>query len=349
MRDEQDAGRIPSLFFSESREECLAKARWPKPPAQHHNPSPGSRAGLPAPRPEPRGGVGAVSGASIPVRRWPWAGVQMRPCLVSVDPGGRQLCDLGPGEQRLEGLAGGQKRGRIDRIDMTQVPFDAVCQRRPGQVRRPDDQRPAVARKCEHPGLGVKRDLCGLEHMQPARALKVGNQPQRRRFRHAQIVAGQEPQLAATVQQIAQMRQDQPHAGGHQEGYRQIDGARPVDQGAQMGVQRIFTARDQRAIMGHARQGTGCRQWRIKAQVDMAASLDQRHQRVRPLGLEEGLRGSDPSGKGRLLSGGKLPPAGHMTAGRESKACAVADQDNMGVTFYDGAGGGIAYRAGRVA
>jgi len=49
----------------------------------------------------------------------------------------------------------------------------------------------------------VERDLCGLEHMQPARALKVRDQPKRRRFRHAQIVAGQEPQFAAPVQQIA--------------------------------------------------------------------------------------------------------------------------------------------------
>jgi len=116
-----------------------------------------------------------------------------------------------------------------------------------------------------------------------------------------------------------------------------------------MGVQRIFTARDQRAIMGHARQGTGCRKWRIKAQVDMVASLDQRHSRGGALCLEEGLRRPDPGSKGRVICGGKLPPAGDMTTGRKGKTRAVADQDDLGVAFDDGAGRGIAESAGRVA
>ncbi|KPP88776.1 MAG: hypothetical protein HLUCCA08_18375 [Rhodobacteraceae bacterium HLUCCA08] len=144
------------------------------------------------------------------------------------------------------------------------------------------------------------------------------------------------------------MRQDQPDSRCHQEGHRQIDGARPVDQGAQMGMQRILAARDQRAIMGHARQGTGCRQWWIEAQVDMAASLDQRHSRGGARCLEEGLRRPDPGSKGRLICGGKLPPAGGMTTGRKGKTQAMADQDDLGVAFHDGAGGGIAERTARV-
>lgn len=81
----------------------------------------------------------------------------------------------------------------------------------------------------------------------------------------------------------------------------------------------------------------------------MAASLDKRHPRGGALGLEEGLRRPDPGGKGRLFCGGKFPPAGDMTTGRKGKTWAMADQDDLGVAFHDGAGGGIAHRAGRVA
>ncbi|MCC1482885.1 hypothetical protein [Roseibaca sp. Y0-43] len=81
----------------------------------------------------------------------------------------------------------------------------------------------------------------------------------------------------------------------------------------------------------------------------MATSLDQRHSRGGALGLEEGLRRPDPGSKGCLICGGKLPPAGDMTTGRKGKTRALADQDDLGVAFHDGAGGGIAQSAGRVA
>ena len=81
-------------------------------------------------------------------------------------------------------------------------------------------------------------------------------------------------------------------------------------------MQRIFTARDQRAIVGHARQGAGCYQWRIEAQVDMATSLDQCHPRGCALRLDKGLRGPDPGGEGRLFCGGQLTPPRNVTSGR---------------------------------
>ena len=83
--------------------------------------------------------------------------------------------------------------------------------------------------------------------------------------------------------------------------------------------------------------------------MDMACRLHHRHPRGCAFGFEEGLRGPDSGGKGRLLGSGKVPPAGHMTTGRKGEPHAVADQDDLGVAFHDGAGGGIAYSAGRVA
>ncbi|KQI67902.1 hypothetical protein AN189_12490 [Loktanella sp. 3ANDIMAR09] len=92
-----------------------------------------------------------------------------------------------------------------------------------------------------------------------------------------------------------------------------------------MSMERIFAARDQRPVVRHARQEAGCRQWWIEAQVDMATSLDKRHPRGRALGLEEGLRRSNPGGEGRLLCGGKVPPARQVTTGCEGETRAVAD------------------------
>lgn len=82
--------------------------------------------------------------------------------------------------------------------------------------------------------------------------------------------------------------------------------------------------------------------------MDMACHLDQRHPRGRALGLEEGLRGSDPRGEGRLLCHGKFPPPCDMTTGCKGETRAVADQDDMGVAFHDCAGSGIAQCAWRV-
>ena len=106
MRDEQDAGRIRAV---ESREECLAKAR-----GQNHQPStitlrPGRAQGC------QRLGLNLVRGGGGFRGFYRCAAGRGLGCdatrLVRVDPGGRQLCDLGPGEKRLESLAGGQKRG----------------------------------------------------------------------------------------------------------------------------------------------------------------------------------------------------------------------------------------------
>ena len=116
-----------------------------------------------------------------------------------------------------------------------------------------------------------------------------------------------------------------------------------------MVMQRILAARDQRAIMRHARQGARCHQRGIKAKVDMTVCLNQRHPRVRAVRLEKGLRRSDPSRKSRLLCGRKRPPPYNMTTGREGETCAVADQDDFGIAFDDGTSGGIAYCAGRSA
>jgi hypothetical protein len=79
----------------------------------------------------------------------------------------------------------------------------------------------------------------------------------------------------------------------------------------------------------------------------MTVSLNQRHLRFPALRLEKGLRRSNPSRKSRLLCGRKRLPPYNMTTGRESETCAVADQDDFGIAFDDGASGGIAYCAGR--
>jgi hypothetical protein len=68
-----------------------------------------------------------------------------------------------------------------------------------------------------------------------------------------------------------------------------------------MGMQRVFAARDQRAIMGHAWQEAGCHEWWIEAQMDMTAGLDQRHPRCRIRGFQKGLRRPDSGGKRGLL------------------------------------------------
>ena len=82
--------------------------------------------------------------------------------------------------------------------------------------------------------------------------------------------------------------------------------------------------------------------------MDMSASLDQRHPSGRALRLEKGLRRSDPGGKGSVFCGVKLPPLCDMTTGSEGETRAVADQDDLGVAFDDGAGGCITESAGSV-
>ena len=115
-----------------------------------------------------------------------------------------------------------------------------------------------------------------------------------------------------------------------------------------MGMQRIVAARDQGAIMGHARQRAGRHQGRIEAQMDMAAGLDKRHPRCRARRFQKGLRGADLGGERRLLYGSQLPPPCSMTARSKDKTGAEADQDDLGVSFHDGAGGGIAEDAGSI-
>ena len=82
--------------------------------------------------------------------------------------------------------------------------------------------------------------------------------------------------------------------------------------------------------------------------MDVATILNKRHPRSCALGLEEVLCGADPGGEGRLLCCGKFPPPCDMTAGCKSEACAVADQDDKGIAFHDGARRGIAHCACRV-
>ena len=78
----------------------------------------------------------------------------------------------------------------------------------------------------------------------------------------------------------------------------------------------------------------------------MAHRLDKCHPCGRALSLEKHLGCPDPGGEGRLLYGGKLPPARHVTTGREGESRAVADQECVGVAFHDDACCGIADSTG---
>lgn len=116
-----------------------------------------------------------------------------------------------------------------------------------------------------------------------------------------------------------------------------------------MGMKRIVAAGDQGTIMGQVQQQARGRQWRIEAEMDMAASLDKRHTRCRDRRFQKGLRGTDLGGERRLLYGRQFPPPRSMTARSKDKTGSVADQDDLGVAFYDGACSGIAESAVTVA
>ncbi len=55
----------------------------------------------------------------------------------------------------------------------------------------PTISAPPSSAKVNIQALGWNGICAGLEHMQPPLALKVRDQPQRRRFGHAQVIAGQ--------------------------------------------------------------------------------------------------------------------------------------------------------------
>ena len=102
----------------------------------------------------------------------------------------------------------------------------------------------------------MERDARRMEHVKLSVVIKILHQAQGRWLGDVEVVAGEEPQPPTAFEQIAQMRQNQPCPGRHQERDGEIDRLCLVDQRPKVRVQGILTARDQRAVMRGAGERT---------------------------------------------------------------------------------------------
>lgn len=131
------------------------------------------------------------------------------PGRVGVDPGVRQGRDVRTLEERIERGARFDQRRSVGPAEQPQVPLHPVGQRRAGEVRRTDQQRASVVGEAEDPGLRMKGSPSRLVDAQVAVAAKIQQHPQRVGVGRAEIVADQQPQAPATIEQILEMRHEQ--------------------------------------------------------------------------------------------------------------------------------------------
>jgi len=93
----------------------------------------------------------------------------------------------------------------------------------------------------------MKPDQAGLEHLELGPAFQIHQSAQSLRVGHVQIIAGDQAQGSAAIEQFLKVRPQQPHAAFHDEGDGDIDPISLVDMGGQMADQGILATGDQRA------------------------------------------------------------------------------------------------------
>lgn len=90
------------------------------------------------------------------------------------------------------------------------------------------------------------------------------------------------------------MRQHETRTGGHQEGNSQVDGARLVDQGAKMGMERVIPAGNERPVVRCAGDGSFGGRRCFQADMEMRLGLDEGDGGCHTVRFQKVLRRGNP-------------------------------------------------------
>ncbi len=180
---------------------------------------------------------------------------------VAVDPRGRQLPRGRVLEEALEDLGDtGEGRG-VRRGDRAVAPFDAGQERRLGEVGAADEGHAVAAGAHEDVGFGVEGDgtpASRFEHPELAVALEVEQADKCVGVSDAEVVAGQQAQTAAALEEVAEVRLDAVDAAGHHEADGDIDLVGAGELLAETMQQRVVgAAGDEAGAVGGGRFGGG--------------------------------------------------------------------------------------------
>jgi len=175
----------------------------------------------------------------------------------------------------------------------------------------------------------------GVEDAQVGGLRQVHQPAQRGGVGGPEVVAHQQPQAAAALQQLLEIGEQQVDARAQGEGHGRVDLHRLVDMGGEMGEQRRLRPVEQRGAPGGG-VGGGFEGGGGDLDVEMRPGLDEADPGGgRGLGLGEVLGGGEAGGDGLAFFLAQGPPVGEVAARGDPEAAGGADHHRVGVELHE--------------